>query len=332
MKRLAVAVAVAIAALVLMPGVEAYLKLGTSAGGRLVGLRWTTFPIRYLITNRSVNGVSADQLRAAIDAAFAEWARVEGLSIPAEFAGFTNVEPEDNDGLSVIGFQEQAEDENTLGATSFTINSETGQILESDIFLNTIFDWSVAGAGQAGRYDTQAIATHEIGHLLGLGHSALGETTLLESGGRRVLSKRAVMFPIAFPAGNIEDRTLEADDRGGITDIYAPVNDRRTGSISGRVTLNGSGIFGAHVIAFNPSTGEMVGSFALSNSGDFVISGLAPGLYVVRAEPLDDADLESFFSEDANVQINFRPAYAPDLVAVPPGGSSNSVEIKVPAK
>jgi hypothetical protein len=212
------------------------------------------------------------------------------------------------------------------------VDSQTGRILESDIFFNTIFDWSVAASGQANRYDAQTIATHEVGHLLGMGHSALGETTLLSSGGRRVLSKRAVMFPIAFPAGNIADRTLDADDRAGIIDIYAPINDRRTGSISGRVTLNGSGVFGAHVMAFSSSTGEMVGSFALNNAGDFVIAGLAPGLYVVRAEPLDDADIDSFFDEDANVKINFRPAFAPDLVAVPPGGSSGTIEIKVPAK
>ena len=333
MKRLAAALIIAAAALALTPGIDAYLKLGTTAGGRLVGLRWTSFPIRYLIKNRSVNGVSQEQLRAAVDAAFAEWTRVESGSISAEFGGFTSAEPGDDDGLTVIGFQAQPDEDRTLGATTFAVDSQTGRILESDIFFNTIFDWSVAANGQSGRYDAQTIATHEVGHLLGMGHSALGETQLLSNPtGRRVLSKGAVMFPIAFPAGNIADRTLDPDDRAGLIDIYAPIDDRRTGSITGRVTLNGSGVFGAHVMAFNPSTGEMVGSFALNNAGDFVIAGLPPGLYVVRAEPLDDADIDSFFDEDANVKINFRPAYSPDLVAVPPGGSSNSIEIKVPAK
>ena len=174
---------------------------------------------------------------------------------------------------------------------------------------------------------------HEIGHLLGLGHSALGETELLDATRRRVLAKRAVMFPIAYPSGNIEDRTIEADDRAGLLDLYGTGDaDRRLGSIAGKVTLNGAGIFGAHVTAFNPSTGALVGTFSLSETGDFVMTGLEPGLYVVRVEPLDDADVDSFFDDDTTVNIDFRVAYAAKLVSVPAGGSSGTFEIKVQAK
>ena len=70
---------------------------------------------------------------------------------------------------------------------------------------------------------------HEIGHLHGLGHSALGETEN-SAGGRRVIGAEAVMFPIAFTAGSISDRTLKADDIAGISDIYpAPEFSRRHG-------------------------------------------------------------------------------------------------------
>jgi hypothetical protein len=233
----------------------------------------------------------------------------------------------------VIGFRSRPELERTLAATTFELDTITGDIIESDIFFNTAFAWSVASAGQADRYDVESVGTHEIGHLLGLGHSALGETEIRPTGGRRVLAKRAVMFPIAYPAGNIEDRTLEADDRAGIGDVYAfATSVRDTGTISGKVTLGGGGVFGAHVTALNTRTGEMVGGFSLDANGGFAIGGLVPGIYVVRAEPIDDADLDSFFDAGTTVKINFKPAYLPTLVAVPKGGSGPSVEIKVVAK
>ena len=143
------------------------------------------------------------------------------------------------------------------------------------------------------RFDVESVLTHEIGHLLGLGHSALGETEPRSGGGRAVLGKRAVMFPIAYPRGSILDRTLEADDVAGITDIYGNVDSASSelGAIAGRVTLNGAGVFGAHVTAFNSATGDLVSGFTLNNQGEFVIARSRPGVYIVRVEPLDDADV-----------------------------------------
>jgi hypothetical protein len=312
--------------------VHAYLKLGSDIGTGVVALKWTEFPVRYQVTNRDVSGVTAIELQHAIGRAFATWSAVPGIAVTSEFAGISNREPFVDDDVSVVGFRDRPELDRTLGATTFTVDEVTGEILESDIFLNSSFQWSASQGGQPSRFDVESIMLHELGHLLGLGHSALGETELTGEDRRRVLAKRAVMFPIAFPPGNVRDRALAPDDIAGLYDNYTSRADRDLGSIAGRVTLNGTGVLGAHVTAFNPQNGDLVATFALSDDGGFVIAGLRPGIYVVRAEPLDDADIDSFFEMDMGVEIDFKPTYARQLVAVPAAGTSSRVEISVTAK
>lgn len=310
----------------------AYLKLGFRAGGQIVGVRWQERPVPYFVTNRDGGGLTAPQFEAAIARAFATWAGEPTIDITFAFRGYTGADPFDEDGMNTLGFQEEPELERVLGATGFTVDTLTGRILESDIFFNAIFPWSVAQSGAAGRFDLESTAVHEIGHFIGLGHSAIGETELVGTG-RRVTAKQAVMFPIAFPTGNISDRVLKPDDIAGASDIY-PGGDfsRSTGSISGRVLLAGRGIFGAHVTAFSLASGRIVGGFTLDSGGGFVIAGLEPGLHVVRVEPLDDGDIDSFFSDDADVELDFIATTAPSLVSVPRGGSSGDVTIEVRAR
>jgi hypothetical protein len=273
--------------------------------------------------------VTASQFQAAVTQAFNIWHAVPNTQTSSTFVGFTQSPPTSGDGATVLGYQSRPDLDRTLAATNFFIDTVSGEILESDIFFNSTFQWSTSAGGTTGRFDVQSIATHEIGHLLGLSHSALGETEL-RAGGRRVLGAEAVMFPIAFSAGNISDRSLKADDIAGISDIYGtPAFEAATGSISGRVTKNGQGVLGAHVVAFDPSTGKLIAGFSLSDDGSFVIAGLDPGPHVLRAEPLDDADIDSFFDATLNIDLNFRVKFYENVVVVPKSGSVREIEIKV---
>ena len=331
--KLAAASALAIVAGFLSQPVLAYLKIGTRAQNRTLSLRWQNFPIRYYVTDQGVPGVSATDFQGAVSRGFGTWNAVETANTSSQFAGFTQARPFADDGMVVIGYLSRPELERTLAATNFLIDVTDGEIVESDIFFNTTFPWTTAAAGETGRFDIESIALHEVGHLHGLGHSALGETEI-RPGGRRVLGAQAVMFPIAFTAGSTADRTLKADDIAGITDIYPRNNasSRRLGSMTGRVTKNGAGVLGAHVVAFNPTTGALVGGFTLSDDGTFTIGALEPGPYVLRAEPLDDGDLESFFDSNVTVDLNFRVRFHDRVVVVPTGGGTRGVEIKVTPK
>ena len=311
---------------------SAYLKLGIQSGDSTVTLSWSELPIRYFITNQAGGGVNANELRDAVGRAFTSWHDVETAETSSEFVGFTSARPNEDDGLTVIGFENRPDQDRTLGATSFLVDTLSGEIVEAEIFFNSAFDWSVASGGQPNRFDLESIALHEIGHLLGLGHSALGETEL-RPGGRRVLAAEAVMFPIAFSAGTTEGRTLRADDTAGLSDIYSNNAFRRDlGSVSGRITKNGEGVLGAHIVAFNLRTGRMVGGFSLSEDGQYVIAGLEAGPHVLRVEPLDDGDVESFFDLTLDIDTNFRVKFHDRVVVVPRGGGTNNADIRVESK
>jgi hypothetical protein len=311
----------------------AYLKFGVTVGGQPVTLKWAQMPVRYSVSNQGITDLSVAELQTALDRAFASWQAVPTSSISYQFAGITAALAGRDDGLSTLGFQNRPELDRVLASTSFLVDRVTGALVESDIFFNSAFPWSVAPAGVTGRFDFESVALHEIGHLSGLGHSALGETELREGGGRRVVSAEAVMFPIAFAAGSIAGRTLKADDIAGISDLY-PDGDfaQAKGSVSGRVTKNGTPVFGAHVIAFDPATGSMVANFSLNAQGQFSINGLSPGPHILRVEPIDDAEVDSFFDLSRGTDIDFRVAYSERVIVVPRGGDSGQVELKVVPK
>ena len=312
----------------------AYLKFGTRVNGRQVTLKWMQTPVKYFVSSRSaVPGVSVDDFQAAIGRAFAQWQAVPTSAIAYQFAGLTAGLPGEEDGMSTLGFRNRPELDRVLASTNFLVDISSGALLESDIFFNSSFSWSTAPAGELGRFDLESIALHEIGHLSGLGHSALGETELREGGGRRVLGAEAVMFPIAFGSGTIAGRTLKADDIAGISDLY-PDGDftASTGSISGTVTKDGQPVFGAHIVAFDPATGSMVATFSLNAQGQFSVNGLSPGPRVVRVEPLDDAEIDSFFDASLAVDIDFKVSFLDRLVVVAAGGDRGGVTANVSRK
>lgn len=308
---------------------EAYLKLGFSQDPDQV-LRWGPGTIRYFVGDRDLPGVSGEAFRQAVGRAFASWEAVPTATATFDEVGFTGLSPLSEDGVTTVGFEDLFDfDERVLAVTSLLTRTGSGEIIEADIAFNAAVAWSTDGQGG---FDVESIAVHEIGHLLGLGHSAIGETELRPTGGRRVIASETAMFPIAFSSGSTEGRLLQADDRAGVSDLYpTPEFQQATGSISGRVQKGGASVVGAHVVAFNLQTEDLVGSFTVGGDGRFVVAGLPPGPYLLRVEPLDDADPDSFFDDVAAVDVEFRVGFASRIVTVRAGADA-AVDLEVVSK
>ena len=97
--------------------------------------------------------------------------------------------------------------------------------------------------------DLQNAMTHEMGHVIGLDHTCyLDPPPLIDNNGQPTpdcmnasLDIRATtMFPSAT-AGDIEKRTLEADDKQALCDLYAPAQDGCSCAAAG-APVSGAGI------------------------------------------------------------------------------------------
>jgi hypothetical protein len=133
-------------------------------------------------------------------------------------------------------------DPQALALTSVFVNPRTGEIRDADIEVNALFfGWTDLDLHPAAstEQDLQNALTHELGHFIGLDHTCwLPGALPTDASGNPIIptdyqdmpvpecsnslpdSIRATTMFASAPAGDVSKRTLEADDRLGLCQIY----------------------------------------------------------------------------------------------------------------
>src|SRR5438874_3318274 len=192
--------------LVAMPAF-ASVRLTYQLYGTAVPVAWppSAFPLRYSV-DRKVNDAFPAGL---VDRAFNAWTAIPDARLSFTSAGVVNVQA-GKDGQNSVTFVDDLFSGQNFLALTTNWYDDTGHMTEADIQI----DPSVV----ANHYNLQLLVEHEVGHLLGLDHSA-------------VLS--SVMYPFVGHSGGA---SLDSDDVVAISSLYPKGDPTATGAtLSGRV-------------------------------------------------------------------------------------------------
>lgn len=192
----------------------------------------------------------------------------------------------------------------TVAITPLLFSVPSGSIIDADVLFNGN-DHQFTTSGVVGRFDVQSVAAHELGHLLGFDHSALGGAT---------------MFPYVSTTV-IAQRSLSLDDQNAMRNAY-PNTTHATVSGTIQRQSDSSAVAGAHVVARDATTGRTAGAALCNSSGAFSISGLAAGTYELYAHPLIGAVTSANLQAGHTIATDFNPTVLGSFAVV---AGSNAV-------
>ncbi len=267
----------------------AYTPTLTSVG---IPVKWKAGPALQLLGNpTNTSGLSDGEVSQAVTRSLQRWKDASDNRVSFDYwqgaDSKSYVSNNTYNGTSNFFFASSASGANTglspsvLGLTQVWYNTETGEILETDIVLNdkdfkfttdvkATLGYGTIGNQRATYRDSvyiENVLTHELGHAMGMSHSGGLQSTMLF---------------MEAP----EQSHLGCDDQIGIRAVYPASDASERGAIEGVVKDDRGGVvFGAQVVAISRRRGVVLASALSNKSGKYRIEALEPGEYVLMVEP-----------------------------------------------
>src|SRR5438874_10719573 len=276
---------IALAAIIVASAPARGYSLTYPNNSTIVAHRWLAHPIIVSFSTSLLspppNVKPGTDVIGAVRRALQSWTSAADIEFLETTSTVQTVSPTDaGDGVNLITMSPE-------NATFFGSTDSPGRtrvfydsgdaITEADIALNPKELFSTDGT--PGTYDLESTLAHEIGHLLGLEHSAIIGATMQPRQPRNGL--------YGLPA--FTQRTLSDDDVTGVRSLYGP--RAGSGSISGKLMSNGFAraqtVFGGHVFVEEAASGRVVASSVTLANGDYHLHGLAPGAYRLIGQALN---------------------------------------------
>ena len=230
MKQHKLAFAAAVAAALLLHAVapQAYMT----------GARWTS-PAVLVVLNPANADLGPDATEQALVAAMTEWNTRGDAAFEWVYNGRTDQATTGYDGRNLVLFR-NAGDGSAI-ATTYSWWSGSSMLDSDIVFWDAPFAFFAgnAGCGGNGAY-IEDVATHELGHALGLKHSAVGDATM-------------------YPSYNLcsqEMRTIAADDIAGVQALYGSSSSNNPPTVAIYTPVAGSTLT-ASAISFAGSAADV---------------------------------------------------------------------------
>jgi len=291
------------------PAAAFLVQSSQSGSDPVVQASWVIDEVSYLIDASGSADLGADETARILRQSFAVWNDVAGSRLRLIDAGIsTNRKASLRDRRNLVIFDETGD---VLGAPAGSgiiavtrINSDatSGEIFDADIVFNGR-DFRFSAAPASDRILLSDVAVHEIGHFIGLDHTPLAGAPM----------QRPTMNPFYFSDGPGEATSLAVDDLTGMRVLYPTAGfTESSGAITGSVvSIEGDGVFGAHVTALHLDSGELYSTLSGAETGSpdrgaYALRGLPEGTYRVAIEPLGHGlDADNFSDFFAAIDTDF---------------------------